>query len=516
MTDRLLWDEIASIADSDPERVALITDNGATTYGELAERAAERAARLRAAGLRAGDRVVLVAANSAGFLIWSFAVWRAGCVLATVYPESGSDELDYVLRNAQPKCIIADVARTQPVTRAVLASGLPIDVHTMDDDGEVVSLPPADEWFLPSIDPDAVALICYTSGTTAAPKPVAHSHRGLTAAARTYAKAWRMTPDDRTLVCLPMAWIYGLVSASLVTLIAGGAVLPMKRFNPVHVVDAIERHAITMFPAVTTMFVKIVSYLRESGREADLSSLRLTISGGEARNEPVFDEWRSVGGSPVFDAYCASECIPVITYDPAVDEEPRRGSAGRVVPEAEMRIVGPDGVEVALGDVGVAFWRSPGLMVGYWNEPELTAGALTADGWFEVGDYVRMDEDGFVYIVGRVSDMIIHGGSNVSPSEVEAVLMADARIAEAAVIGLHDPEYGEAVAAVVVTEDRVPLPEEELRRVCAERLAPYKIPTHFRQVGELPRHASGKVNRRDLSSVFEPSPVDGWSDARWE
>src|SRR4051812_30784284 len=182
MTDKLLWDEIASIADSDPGRIALLAERGSTTYGQLAEGAAERAARLRAAGLRSGDRVVLVAANSAGFLVWAFAVWRAGCVLATVYPESGSDELDYVLRNAQPKCVIADVERMQPMTRAVLASGLPIDVHTMDDDGDVVSLPTADEWFLPSIDPDAVALICYTSGTTAAPKPVAHSHRGLTAA----------------------------------------------------------------------------------------------------------------------------------------------------------------------------------------------------------------------------------------------------------------------------------------------------------------------------------------------
>jgi long-chain acyl-CoA synthetase len=264
------------------------------------------------------------------------------------------------------------------------------------------------------------------------------------------------------------------------------------------------------------MFVKIVHYLQGSDGAPDLSSLRLTVSGGEARNEPIFDEWRRFGGSPVLDAYCASECIPVITYDPAVDREARRGSAGRVVPEAAMKIVGPDGVEVARGDVGVALWRSPGMMVGYWNEPELTAGAMTADGWFHAGDYVRMDEDGYVYIVGHVSDMIIHGGSNVSPSEVEAVLTADPRIAEAAVVGLPDSEYGEAVAAVVVTADRVPLPDEELTRLCAARLAPYKVPTIFRQVGELPRNATGKIKRRDLASLFEPSPVDGWSDARWD
>jgi long-chain acyl-CoA synthetase len=515
MTEKLLWDEVASIADSEPDRPALLTDAGPISYGELAERAAERAARLRAAGLRTGDRVVLVAENSSGFIIWAFAVWRAGCVLATVYPQSGADELHYVMRNAQPACVLTDIARAPALVRAVSDCGLPIDVHTIDDTGDVVTLPAADEWFLPSIDPEAVALICYTSGTTANPKPVAHSHRGLTAASRSYARAWRMSASDRTLVCLPMAWIYGLVSASLVTLVAGGVVVPLRRFHPALVIDAIERHGVTFFPAVTTMYVKLVSYLGANGRTPDLSSIRLNVSGGEARNELVFDEWRGLGGKPILDGYCASECIPVITYDPELDPEPRRGSAGRVVPDAQMRVVGRDGVEVARGHVGVALWRSPGMMVGYWNEPELTAQALTSDGWFRTGDYVRQDEDGFVYIVGRVSDMIIHGGSNVSPSEVEAVLTGDARIAEAAVVGLPDPEYGEKVAAVVVTADGIPLPDEELSRVCAERLAPYKIPGVFRQVGALPRNASGKVKRRDLPALFEPSPVDGWSDARW-
>jgi long-chain acyl-CoA synthetase len=516
MANKLLWDEIASIADSDPARVALITDDRVTTYGELAEQAAERAARLRAAGMRTGDRVMLISTNSTGYLIWAFAVWRAGCILATVYPESGADELDYVLRNSQPRCIISDVARTSSVTSAVLKSGLPIDIHTIDDSGDVVSLPVADEWFLPSIDPEAVALISYTSGTTAAPKPAAHSHRGLTDAARAYARVWRMSPDDRTLVCLPMAWVYGLISASLVTLIAGGAVVPLQRFSPVRVIDAIERHAVTFFPGVTTMYVKMVAYLRDAGREARLNSLRLNISGGEGRNEAVFDQWRELGGRPVLDAYCSVECIPVITYDPEQDPEPRRGSAGRVVAEADMRILGHDGVEVARGDVGIALWRSPGLMVGYWNEPDLTAEAVTPDGWFRTGDYVRVDDDGYVYIVGRVDDMIIRGGSNVSPSEVEAVLTGDPRITEAAVIGLSDPEYTEAVAAVIVTADRVQLSDEDLTRLCAERLAPYKVPTVFRQVGELPRNASGKVQRTRLASLFEPSPVAGWSDARWE
>jgi long-chain acyl-CoA synthetase len=496
----LLWDEVAAVR---PERLALVTDDVAVTYGELVAQAAARAAQLRAAGLRSGDRVALIAGNSPSYLVWVFAVWRAGGVAATVYPESSAGELDYVLANAGPTCVITDAERNRPVTEAVSRSGLPIDVHTMDGRGRLSGLPDAEHRPEVAIDPEAVALICYTSGSSAAPKPVAHSHRGLAAACRTYARAWRMTDADRTVVCLPMAWIYGLLSASLVTLVSGGTVVPLARFSPVRVIDAIERHAITVLPGVTTMYVKMVSYLQSAGRRPRLSLLRLNVSGGEPRNEAVFEQWSALGGHPVLDAYCASECIPMITYDPAVDPEPRRGSAGRVVPGASMKVVDQRGFEVRPGEVGLALWRSPGTMVGYWNEPDLTAAAMTPDGWYKTGDYVRVDEEGYVFVVGRANDMIIHGGSNVSPAEVEAALTADPRIAEAAVVGLPDREYGQIVAAAIVTVDGSRLSEDELTRVCAQRLAGYKVPKVFLQVDELPRGATGKVKRRDAGTLFE-------------
>jgi long-chain acyl-CoA synthetase len=497
---KLFWEEVAA---GRPERLALVTDDVAITYGELVAQAAERAAQLRAAGLRCGDRVALIAGNSPHYLGWVFAVWRAGGVAATVYPQSSAGELDYVLANARPTHVITDTERERAVTDAVSRSGLPIAVHTIGEYGRASGLPDAARCPDVVIDPDAVALISYTSGSSAAPKPVAHSHRGLAAACRTYARAWRMTESDRTLVCLPMAWIYGLLSASLVTLVGGGTVVSLTRFSPVRVVDAIERHAITVLPGVTTMFVKLVSYLQSAGRRPRLGSLRLNVSGGEPRNEAVFAQWRALGGRPVLDAYCASECIPMITYDPAVDPEPRSGSAGRVVPGAAMKVVDERGVEVRPGEVGLALWRSPGTMVGYWNEPELTAAAMTPDGWYKTGDYVRVDEDGYVFVVGRATDMIISGGSNVSPVEVEAALTADPRIAEAAVVGLPDREYGEIVAAAIVTGDGSRLSDEELTRVCALRLAGYKTPKIFLQVDELPRGATGKVRRRDAVTLFE-------------
>jgi long-chain acyl-CoA synthetase len=255
---KLLWDEVAAVAAARPAHPALVTDTGALTYRDLVTQAAERAAQLRATGVRSGDRVALVAGNGLGYLVWAFAVWRAGGVLATVYPQSSAGELDYVLANARPATVIVDTDRAGTVAEAVTRSGLAIDIYTIDDCGQAPNLPDAKPEPAPVIDPDAVALICYTSGSSAAPKPVAHSHRGLAAACRTYARVWRMTDRDRTLVCLPMAWIYGLLSASLVTLVAGGTVVPLARFNPVRVIDAIARHAITVLPGVTTMYVKMV------------------------------------------------------------------------------------------------------------------------------------------------------------------------------------------------------------------------------------------------------------------
>jgi long-chain acyl-CoA synthetase len=501
---KLLWHEVAGFASRTPQHPAIISDDATITYAELVALAAERGAQLAAAGVAVGDRVALVAGNSPSYLVWAFAIWRAGAVLATVYPESSDGELDYILSNARATCVIADASRTGVVTDAVARSARSIAVYTIDAHGHAAGLPPAGPLPELDVDPDAVALICYTSGSSAAPKPVAHSHRGLAGACRTYARAWRMTQTDRTLVCLPMAWIYGLLSASLVTLVAGGTVVPLARFNPVRVIDAIERHAVTVFPGVTTMYVKIVSYLKEAHRRPQLTSLRFNVSGGEPRNEAVFDEWVALGGLPVLDSYCASECLPAITYDPDVDPEPRPGSAGRVVPGAAMKVVDQQGAPVTAGKVGLALWRSPGMMVGYWNEPELTEAAMTPDGWYKTGDYVRVDEDGYVFIVGRATDMIIYGGTNVSPVEVEAALTSDPRIAEAAVVGLPDSEYGQIVAAAVVTADGSRLSEDDLTRLCAARLAVYKIPKVFVQVDQLPRGATGKVKRRDAAALFQP------------
>jgi long-chain acyl-CoA synthetase len=197
----------------------------------------------------------------------------------------------------------------------------------------------------------------------------------------------------------------------------------------------------------------------------------------------------------------------VVTYDPRQDPEPRLGSAGRVVPGAEIRIIDPDGNDVATGKIGEGIWRAPALMLGYWNESGLTDEAFTADGWFRSRDLVRMDESGYVYVTGRIADTIIRGGSNISPAEVESVIVRHDGVRDVAVVGIADPVYGEEVAAAVVLAPGVDFDPEALAAFCRADLAAYKVPTRYLRVTELPRNANGKLVRRDVVPMIGSDAV---------
>jgi long-chain acyl-CoA synthetase len=493
---------IVELAAATPDAVAVADGDRRLSFAELAGGALGFAGRLTAWGLEPGDRVGLYAANSAEYLLLALGTWMAGGVVATVYPEFGHSELEYVLSNATPRILIAEPGRRSAAEAAVEATGVACEVYDLDVGGGQ-GLPDAPALVRPAtLEMGAAGLICYTSGSTARPKPVTHSHRGIAGGCRAYAEVWHLSASDRTLVCLPMAWLYGLTTTALATLIRGGTVVSLPRYNPVAVVDAVSRERVTVFPGVTTMFAKLAQYVGDERPGAEMSSLRLCVSGGEPRNEPAFDRWRELTGCPVHDVYCASECWPVITYDPVAEPEPIPGSAGIVVPGSHMRVVDEAGAEVPAGETGHALWRAPGLMLGYWNEPELTARAFTDDGWYRSGDYVRVDPDGHVYVMGRASDLIIRGGSNVSPAEVELVLGRHPDVGEVVVAGVPDPVYGEQVAAAVSILPGGRFDADALKEFCAAELAPYKVPTVLRHFEELPRGATGKVARKEIAALL--------------
>jgi long-chain acyl-CoA synthetase len=484
----------ALVARRQPDHAAVVDDDRTVTFGELERDVERRAAALLAAGLQPGDRVALVAESSADFLATALAVWRARGVLVTVYPSSGRDDLEYALVSSDPVLVVAG-QDVDPELVGSVADGIPLT--------SVENFAPTkvrgDTAATPADLREPLSLICFSSGTTSRPKAIMQSASAVYNCANTYGQVWHFGPGDRGIVCLPMAWMYGLASTSLALLLSGATVVVVRRARPELLLAATANHRATFLAGVTTTFAKLAGHLEKdpSGTDA-LGSLRLCISGGEPRNEAAFERWRDISGLPVFDAYCSSECLPLVTYDPWVDSAPKFGAAGRLVPRARLRIVDPSGADVPLGEVGEGLSSGPGLMLGYWRDPDLTREVLTEDGWYRTKDLLRMDTDGYVYVVGRLSDLIIRSGVNISPAEVERVLGTHRAVAEVAVVGLPDEVHGQRVVAAVVAE--ASLDVADLDRYVRLHLTGYKVPSDYVVVERLPVNATGKVDRRALAS----------------
>ncbi len=493
--------QLEKVANTSPTAIAVADETEVVSYEALWERVKDGASRLRESGLQPGGRVALVAENSAAFLSAAFAVWAADGVLVTVYPSTAIGDLATTLRDCDPVLVLADrdIRASVEAAAADLAPVAPVELLRE-------SIPAVRAATVPNPDGlrEPVHLICYSSGTTSRPKAIMISESALASGARTYADVWHLGSDDKTIVCLPMAWLFGLATTSMATLVAGGTVLALRRSRPELLLQALTRDGGTFLAGVTTMFAKLVHHIEALPQPVKLPNLRLCISGGEPRNEAAFARFNAVAGCPVLDNYCASECFPLVTYDPFVSPEVVPGSAGKVVARSELKVVDPEGNVVAPGTPGEAFSRGPGLMLGYWNDPEQTAASLTDDGWYRTKDLVRIDDEGFVYVVGRLSDMIIRGGSNISPAEVEEVLRRHPSVADVSVVGPPDPLYGQEVVAVVVPASSNSLEEEELRRFAQVHLAAFKLPTRIVVRDELPQNSTtGKVDRRRLLADLE-------------
>jgi len=485
----------AAVARQQPDHVAVVDKRRTVTYGQLQDQVQQRSGALVAAGLQSGDRVALVAASSSDFLATALAVWHAGGVLVTIYPSSGRDDLEHALDSSEPVLIVTS-SDIDPALVAGAAKGTPLT--------SVENFAPtkvrADTAPNPEDLPEPLSLICFSSGTTSRPKAIMLSATAVHNCAATYGEVWHLGPDDRGIVCLPMAWMYGLASTSLALLLRGATVVVVRRARPEFLLEALVSHDATFLAGVTTTFTKLVQHLETSPvDQGALSSLRLCISGGEPRNEEAFERWQALSGVPVLDAYCSSECLPLVTYDPWVDTVPKPGAAGRLVPRARLKIVNPDGVEVQQGDVGEALSSGPGLMLGYWRDPELTREVITDDGWYRTQDLVRMDADGYVYVVGRLSDLIIRSGVNISPAEVERVISTHEAVTQTAVVGLPDRIHGQRVVAAVVA--RAPVDVSELDAHVRQHLTAYKVPSDYVVLESLPVNTTtGKIDRRALAS----------------
>jgi long-chain acyl-CoA synthetase len=462
-------------------------------YGELARARAALADRLVALGAR-GRPVLIALPNSLELVLAIHAAHAAGAQACTVNPEYTAREFRHVVEDAEPAVVIH--------------AGLPALASVLDPaTPSLVPGPDAGSWLAALLDGasprvvapagDAIATLQYTGGTTGRPKGVMLTHRAIATNVR-QREAWLPTrlEDERVLCFMPLYHTFAVAMALHLALYARGTLVVLPRYRPAAVLDALVRHRITRLPAGPTVYAGLLA----SGllRDADLGTLRSAYSGSAPLPVSTLAAWDAATRVPVFEGYGQTEAGPVLTYQ-SVDRPRQPGSVGRPLPGTELEIVDPqDGRHVLpAGEVGEVRARGPQLMSGYRGRPEETAAALR-DGWLYTGDLGRIDERGELRIEDRKKDMVIVGGYNVYPREVEDVLLAHPDVAEAAVYGVADAYRGEVVHATVVARAGHDLDLAALEAHCAAGLVRYKRPVRLVQVEALPRTAVGKIDRGAL------------------
>jgi long-chain acyl-CoA synthetase len=346
---------------------------------------------------------------------------------------------------------------------------------------------------------DDTAVILHTSGTTGKPKGAMLTHDGLGRNAEVCTRSViEIGPDDVVMGCLPLFHVFGLTVGLGCAVLAGATLTLTPRFDPREVLEVIEREGVTVFAGVPTMYSSLLSVASEAAPEAT-RSLRVCVSGGAALPVQVLFDFESAFGCVILEGYGLSESSPAASFNHP--HRPRKvGSVGTPIEGVQMRVVDLKGAEVARGQAGEIQIRGHNVMKGYWNLPEATEATITPDGWLNTGDVGRVDEDGYFYIVDRTKDLIIRGGYNVYPREIEEVLYEHPAVAEAAVIGIPHDSLGEEVGAAVSLKKGAILDPDELRDYVKARVAAYKYPRRIWVVDELPKGATGKVQKRDITA----------------
>jgi long-chain acyl-CoA synthetase len=532
-----LFDLVENSIREFPDNVALEFFGATTTYRELGEQIARAAEGLRLLGVQKGDPVALVLPNAPQHIVAFYAVLRLGAIVVEHNPLYTPRELRHQFEDHGAKVVIAwnkvvetiqafpsdvavdtiisvDITRSMPLlTRTLLR--LPIAKARESRGALTTAVRGTILWkdLLKSAPIDAaivrpgaddVALLQYTSGTTGTPKGATLSHLNLTVNAA-QSRAWVPTVPRGTAVVyavLPMFHAYGLTLCLTFAMSMGSRLVLFPKFDPDLVLAVVKKRPATFLPAVPPIYERLTKAAEAQG--VSLAGIEISISGAMPLSAAVVEPWEAATGGTLVEGYGLSETSPVLMANP-VGPTRRAGTVGLPLPNTEVRVVDPENptVDRATGESGELIVRGPQVFSGYWRKPEETAAVFvdaTDDGahWFRTGDIVSIDADGFVSIVDRIKELIITGGFNVAPSEVEECLRSFRGIADAAVVGLPDGHSGEAVVAAVVLEPGATLDAEAARAFVREQLTPYKVPKRLVVVDALPKSLIGKVLRREV------------------
>jgi malonyl-CoA/methylmalonyl-CoA synthetase len=463
-----------------PGRVAVADDDGWITAGELEDRSRQVAGRFAAAGLVAGDRFLVSASASVPLVVAHVAALRLGLVVVPANTAYREREVAHLVRDATPAAaLVDDGERAGWVAAAAEAAGIRHVVVGLD-----VDLPDGPDPVLDHAGLADPALLAYTSGTTGIPKGAVLSHANLLASAEALALAWRWTPDDRLVLALPLFHLHGLGVGLHGTLGVGASVVLRRSFAVNDVLDRLAAERASLFFGVPTMW----SRLAASSRADELAALRLGVSGSAPLPAELHRAIEAASGQRVIERYGMTETVMNVSNP--YDGERRPGTVGLPLPGVEVRL--DDGTDEIL-------LRGPNVFAGYRGRPDATTEAFTDDGWFRSGDVGKFDPDGYLRIVGRRKELIISGGFNVYPREVEDVLRTHPSVTDAAVIGVAHPDWGEEVVAVI--EAVGPIDAAAILAHAGAELAAYKRPKRVVVVDALPRNALGKVVKADLGPV---------------
>lgn len=471
-----------------PDSLALRLDEVEVPYSGLDAASACLAGLLVARGLCPGDRVGVMLPNVPYFAIAYYAVLRAGGVVVPMNVLLKERETSFYLSDSQAKAVIAWHEFAAAAQAGADSAGAECIVVTPGHFEELICT--AD----PVADPVArhdedTAVLLYTSGTTGTPKGAELTHANLRRNVATVVDMLGLTADDVILGALPLFHAFGQTAGLNAAVAAGGCLTLIPRFEPAKALAIIERDRVTVFEGVPTMFAAML----HADQRGDTASLRLCISGGAAMPVEVMRGFEEAFQTMVLEGYGLSETSPVASFNHP-DRERKPGSIGTPVAGVEMRLVGAgdDGV----GEIAI---RGHNVMKGYWNRPDATAEAIDADGWFHTGDLARVDDDGYFFIVDRSKDMIIRGGYNVYPREIEEVLYEHPAVREAAVVGVPDDLLGEEVGAAVALRPGAEADSAAIRDFVKDRLAGYKYPRKVWFVDELPKGPTGKILKREIA-----------------
>ena len=492
----MIFSGIQALAGSSMEKIALRFERETLSYGALVHEVDQVVAHLVNAGVSVDTPVGVYCENSSATMILYYAVAKIGGTFVPLNAVLTAAEASYIIDHAQIKHLFVDEALASAAREA--AGGRDCQIF---DTGSFVREAKGAKLANTFEGRNADFLIVYTSGSTGVPKAVRYTQDAEFAGNRSLIELWSITPEDKVLVSLPLGFLYGLSTAASMAFQAGAEVILLRKFRPADVLNAIVEHKVTVFHGVPTMFSMMLEYAEQNDLKFDLSFMRLFISAGAPLSRELKQRFERRFNKKIEDYYALTEVRPVFGRYASRTRELPPGAIGQAAPGVEVKLMTTDGQLAAVEEVGEVWVKAPATTSGYYKAPELTALSFV-DGFFRTGDLGFRDAEGFYYLTGRIKDIIIKGGANIAPAEVEDVICEHPSVLLASVIGIPDPKFGELPFAYFVTTPGKEATAEELLVHCRSKLAEFKVPVNFTQLSEMPLGSTSKIDKKALLELW--------------